>query len=402
MPTLNTDSIADIEFGLIYESAVATHTERFFAHNVNIWRDLFHPELYRRLIGASENDTFSVDFKPGEIVARYDSNQRFRVYQRQFDRKKLNGNGPDPLPGRFYPRGVLKGIAGVFPQNVEPFRVIDVDRTAIVVEFNHPLAQMDLKWSAGIKDIRPKHGERGGTSIDWSETLTAGPGMQVRENGTPTPFIGANALDRQDTHPDTVFYRKPRFVNHLDDMAIHLISELYGSLIQPGMAVLDLMSSWVSHIPKTLNLKSVDGLGLNELELSANEQLTRHMVHDLNSRPVLPYSNNQFDAVLCTASVEYLTQPFEIFNEVARVLKPEGVFILTFSNRWFPPKVVNVWTGLHEFERMGLVLEYFSDGNMFTNLETLSVRGFPRPVHDKYFSETRLADPVYAVWGYKA
>ena len=166
--------------------------------------------------------------------------------------------------------------------------------------------------------------------------------------------------------------------------------------------MLDLMSSWVSHLPKSLKLKSVDGLGLNELELAANERLTRHEVHDLNAAPVLPYDSDQFDAVICTVSVEYLTQPFEIFNEVARVLRPEGVFILTFSNRWFPPKVVNIWKGLHEFERMGLILEYFSHDKKFKNLETLSIRGYPRPIHDKYFSVTRLADPVYAVWGYKA
>ena len=402
MSIVTTDTIADLEFDLTYQSTLANHTDRFFAHNVNIWRDLFHPKIIRRLIGASEYDSFSVKLRPGEIVQPYNSRLCFGVYQRQFNRKMLNGNGPDPMPGRFYPKGLLKGVAGVFPQNIEPFRVVDVSPSEVIVEFNHPLSQMELQWLVSIKDIRAKQGERGGTSIDWSETLTAGPGMQVRNNGTPTQFINPMAFLRQDMHPDNVFYHKPRFVNHLDDMAIHLISSLYGYLVKPGAAVLDLMSSWVSHLPKPLKLKSVDGLGLNELELAANERLTRHEVHDLNAAPVLPYDSDQFDAVICTVSVEYLTQPFEIFNEVARVLRPEGVFILTFSNRWFPPKVVDIWKGLHEFERMGLILEYFSHDKKFKNLETLSIRGYPRPIHDKYFSVTRLADPVYAVWGYKA
>ncbi len=94
--------------------------------------------------------------------------------------------------------------------------------------------------------------------------------------------------------------------------------------------------------------------------------------------------NNRFDAVVCTVSVEYLIKPVEVFAEVKRILKPGGRFIVTFSNRWFPPKVVRVWEGIHEFERMGLVLEYFLLAGGFSNLETWSLRGLPRPLDDKY------------------
>jgi len=51
-----------------------------------------------------------------------------------------------------------------------------------------------------------------------------------------------------------------------------------------------------------------------------------------------------------TVSVEYLTRPFDVFAEAARVLKPGGVCAATFSNRGFPPKVIWVWPVLHEFE----------------------------------------------------
>jgi SAM-dependent methyltransferase len=95
-------------------------------------------------------------------------------------------------------------------------------------------------------------------------------------------------------------------------------------------------------------------------------------------------------------------RPFELFDEVARVLKPGGLFIVTMSNRWFPPKVIRVWTELHEFERMGMVLEYFLKSGKYRQLETYSMQGLPRPENDKYFGQIPYADPVYAVWGRKS
>lgn len=106
-----------------------------------------------------------------------------------------------------------------------------------------------------------------------------------------------------------------------------------------------------------------------------------------------------FDAVVCSLSVEYLTNPIAVFNEVARVLKPGGTFALSFSNRWFPEKAISVWAELHDFERMGLVLEYFLESNRYAALSTVSLRGYPRPVHDDYSSTLKLSDPLYTVMG---
>jgi SAM-dependent methyltransferase len=161
------------------------------------------------------------------------------------------------------------------------------------------------------------------------------------------------------------------------------------------------MSSWTSHLPPGLSFGSVTGLGLNAEELARNERLTRAMVHDLNENPALPFEDGSFDAVLCTVSVEYLTQPLEVFREVGRVLRPGGCFAVTFSNRWFPPKAVNVWQQLHEYERLGLVSEYFLRSGPFGGVTTHSVRGLPRPQDDKYFGEVPTSDPVYGVWAYR-
>jgi SAM-dependent methyltransferase len=125
------------------------------------------------------------------------------------------------------------------------------------------------------------------------------------------------------------------------------------------------------------------------------------VVHDLNADTRLPFETNNFDAVVNTASVEYLIEPLTVFREVARILRPGGYFIVTFSNRWFPTKAIRIWQELHEFERMGLVLEYFLRAGGFTDLQTYSLRGLPRPHDDKYFPDLRFSDPVYAVWGRK-
>ena len=119
----------------------------------------------------------------------------------------------------------------------------------------------------------------------------------------------------------------------------------------------------------------------------------------MNRTPTLPYTDARFDLVLCSLSVEYLVRPAEVFREVARVLKPHGHFVITFSNRWFPPKVVRIWKELHDFERMGLVLELFTASGGFKDLQTYSMRGLPRPTDDKYYPAKHHADPIYAVWG---
>jgi SAM-dependent methyltransferase len=115
--------------------------------------------------------------------------------------------------------------------------------------------------------------------------------------------------------------------------------------------------------------------------------------------PRLPFDSNSYDLVLCSLSVEYLTSPWDVFSDLARVVKPGGHVVVTFSNRWFEPKAIRIWNELHEFERMGLVLEYFKESRTFDDLRTYSVRGLPRPADDKYSGQIPFSDPVYAVWG---
>jgi hypothetical protein len=297
--------------------------------------------------------------------------------------------------GRFYPRGLLPGYA----QNPQPFRCTAISDGGFSADFNHPLANQPLELEIAVAEVQKKRSDTGGVCHDWLQIMGEGPGMQIRSPGTPTDFFADEPYARPDAQDDAHFYENPRLVNHIDDQADATISSLYGRLLKPGSKVLDLMSSWNSHLPESLELSQLTGLGLNREELAKNPRLTDYVAHDLNRNSVLPFGNQEFEAVICTVSVEYLTHPGEIFREVARILKPGGYFIHIFSNRWFPPKVVRIWTELLEWERPGLVLEYFLLNGAFDHLHTFSARGWPRPVSDRYFPQVPVSDPVYAVWG---
>lgn len=401
MSTIDKNSLATLEFDVRWESDLGTHQERYLAQNVNFWRDLFPTEVSEALIGSKEGDRIEASFSPGDVIAPYREDKVYEIKYRQFDRRRVNGRVIEPHYGRFYPKGLLKDMPGVYKINVQPFRCVDVDDSRLGVDFNHPMAKYGAALSVTVREVRDKRSDKGGRVTDWIEEVTDGPGMQIRANGKPTDFFSKGAFLRDDEVEDAVFYEKPRLVHHIDGQARAHVRELYADILEPNTAVLDLMSSWRSHLPQDVQLSSVIGLGMNDREMAENPGLTGRVIHDLNEEPRLPFENERFDTVVCSVSVEYLTRPFEVFREVARVLKPGGTFVNTFSNRWFPPKAISVWSELTDFERMGLVGEYFMQSGEFGKLKTSSARGWSRPEDDRYAGENPMSDPLYAVWAEK-
>jgi FKBP-type peptidyl-prolyl cis-trans isomerase 2 len=399
MTQLKSESTASVEFQVKWSSEHAAHEENFYVDRVHFWRDILPDKLKKALLESPPGEWASAELRPGEGVEALSSARLKELKPAQVNEKAL---GRPVHGGRFYPRGILKDVGGVFPQNRAPFRIQSINENKLIADFNHPLAGKDLSLKARIAGGISNKEERGGSCLAVEDILGVGPGMQVRANGCATDFFYPGAFNREDEAADAVFYDQPRMVNHIDSQAMEVVSGLYGRLLKDGMDVLDLMASWNSHIPAELNLKSVHGLGMNQEELESNRRLNGFTVQDLNENPRLPFDDNSFDAIICTVSVEYLTKPVEVFKEAARVLRPGGVFALTFSNRWFPPKAIDVWKEAHDFERMGLVLEYFLQSEAFKDLQTYSMQGLPRPDDDKYADQLYCSDPVYGVWGQKA
>ncbi len=388
---------ANMAFRLEWNSAVASHAERLYVPRVDFWRDIFPRRLEQGIASLAEGETLSDSFDPGDLVPMRDQSLVRSIRDADFQRR-LSMQSVEPRVGRYYPRTLIPGVAGIFAGDFRPFRVLDMDGEHMTLDLNHPLAGRKLHLGVTVVEDLPPRDQRGGSCHDIAEMVTEkGPGMEALDMERSTDFFDACPLPRLDDNPDGIFYQMPRLVEHVDAVASREIGGIYRRLLQPGQRVLDLMSSWVSHLPGELDLE-VSGLGLNEEELQKNSRLSERKVQDLNRNPALPYADASFDAVVCANSVEYLVHPIEMFGEVARVLRPGGLAVFVFSERWFPPKVITLWTELHPFERLGYVLETFRQCGGFQDLNTESVRGFLRPDDDKYRGMTPYADPVYAVW----
>ena len=197
---------------------------------------------------------------------------------------------------------------------------------------------------------------------------------------------------RVDESSDRVFYSFPRKVVHIDDPAIAAVQQLFRELLPPHGVVLDLMSSWRSHWPEGFPKQRLIGLGLNADEMADNPDLDAYVVHDVNADPQLPFDAGLFDAAVLTVSVQYLTKPIEAFQEVNRILKPGGVFIVIFSNRMFPTKAVAIWRALNDHQHATLVVSYFQQAG---NFEGVEVEDYTPPSRE-------YTDPVYVVRARKA
>jgi SAM-dependent methyltransferase len=196
---------------------------------------------------------------------------------------------------------------------------------------------------------------------------------------------------REDETPDPLFYAEPRLTVHIDDDAITAVTDAYRELLPDGGRVLDLMSSWRSHLPTDRTYGHVTGLGMSAAEMAENPQLNDYVVHDLNANPILPFPDASFDGCCVTVSVQYLTSPVEVFREVNRVLRPAAPFVLTYSNRCFPTKAVAVWRASTDQEHAQIIASYFHHSGNWG--EVYAQDNSPRKPY--------YTDPLYVVWAWK-
>lgn len=172
------------------------------------------------------------------------------------------------------------------------------------------------------------------------------------------PDLPARAFEKVDAGDDLDFYAAARLVTHIDQGAVEALTGYYREILPAGGAILDLMSSWVSHLPADVDYREVIGHGMNAEELAANPRLTERFVQNLNRNPLLPLTDGYLDAALCCVGVQYLQRPVEVFAQVARAMKCGALFVVSFSNRCFPTKAVSIWRSLDVAGQAQLVQLY--------------------------------------------
>lgn len=400
---LERQGLAAMTFTLNWSDGRATHEDEMHVERFSVWReaDFLPADIGLKIAGMHVGDRAQAASPAGELTGVWDVGRQFSATPSGFDRRYRRGLEVEPRCGRFYPQGFFHGAHSVVREALEPARITALDTQTMRVDLNHPLAQFPLQVQCKLHRVLPGSDQRGGRCTSPLDDLMRYPGMVAPlPNGWPTDFGDTSSgMSRMDERDDTAFYANPRLVQHLDARAIETVNALYQRLIPAQADVLDLMASYDSHL-QGCALRSLHVLGMNDEELNANEAATAQVVQDLNRLQTLPFDDASLDAVVCTASVEYLIQPRDIFTEVLRVLRPGGLFVPTFSNRWFPTKAIQVWGELHEFERLGMVTQWLQQAG-FDRLHTLSSRGWPRPQDDPRYGETAVSDPVYAVWGLK-
>ena len=202
------------------------------------------------------------------------------------------------------------------------------------------------------------------------------------------PGLPAHFFNRQDESPDEVFYSVPRFATHIDDATIDAITDFYRESLIPGDRLLDLMSSWISHLPPEVIFRQVVGLGMNQEELDKNERLDARFVQNLNENPVMAFDDNSFDKVMIVVSIQYLVRPFEVFADIARILAPGGQCIVAMSHRLFPTKAIYAFQTLSPSDRWQLVTHYMEKTGLLQDIEIID-------------RSPQNADPLWIVRGTK-
>ncbi|MEX2614919.1 MAG: class I SAM-dependent methyltransferase [Alphaproteobacteria bacterium] len=394
--------LLDVSLALEWESGTprgtVRHRDCLFAGGVDPVRDALPGALAAQLadlaIGESVVQPVSAAALTGCAVGAV-----FDLPAEALRNPHALGSAGKPFAGRFYPSTVFALPEERQARQTIPVRYLGTEGGMMRLDSRHPLTGHDLQLTATVI-CRTDGSSVDRPPTDWGRWLATGPGMQACWRGRATAFIHDGAYARSDDAADRKFYDMPRITAHIDSRAQQTVGDYYAGYIPSEGDVLDLMSSAHSNLHPEQRFGSLTGLGMNAAELAANARLTDSVVADLNTEPTLPFADARFDAAICTVSIDYLTDPVRVIGEVGRVLRPGAPFAITFSNRWFPPKVTRLWTELSPFEQIGLVVSYFEATGRFDKLETASFRGLPRPLDDPYAGQTNESDPVFAVTGF--
>ncbi len=355
MTIFNNAAIGALEFTVSWEKDGISHEEWFLGRKFNPVNDIFPRGMRDALEGKQAGDSVTFSYEPRLCIPRHkDKNVRTLDVDR-LRKKTMCGQPIIPRLGRFYPQGHINGLRNINPSTLTPFRLVELNEERFTADCNHPLANIPITIKATIQYAEKRERSTYGSLSHWRETTCDwGPGMQTALNGQPTDFFLSGFFDRNN-ESDAPF-SAPR----IDDTAKDNFDRAHSRFLKPDMRVLTL---------------SVD---------------------------TPPQPTGEYDAVVCTQYIEYLADPVSFLQTISQHLKPDGIIIIGFTNHYDRTRVVHGWTDMHEFEHMGLVLDYLRQAGLDANAGTLSTRNDWRPNNDPLFLETRgVSDPTYVVYGYK-
>lgn len=199
--------------------------------------------------------------------------------------------------------------------------------------------------------------------------------------------------DKSDISDDEIFYQQPRFVHHLSDSFRTRLTSLYSEYLLNHHIILDLMSSWVSHLPTNIRYKKVIGHGMNQAELSSNERLDSNFVQNLNKKQNMPIEDSSIDVGLIVAGWQYLQYPEKVSLELSRIIKSDSLLIISFTNRAFWTKAPNIWTYSSEEKRIEYVTSVLT-ANGWRIEKVLNEKTQDKKLFGFYSSES---DPFFSV-----
>lgn len=390
-----------LQLDLQWQDDLVHYLDRYFLIKTNFWRDSYPAVLDYQIKQAELNQIIEVNYKPGDLLADEFSQSNLKTIPlSKFDQYFKGAMPIVPVVGRFYPRGMIEGVADCFKMDDRPFRVIGKTADTLDIDLNHPLASIPLHLTAKITDIFDANQQNGGRCNDVAEIITTqGPGFQTLLKSHAVDFFQGMPFLRKIEDDDSVFYEAVESKPSVDQAALDQLKLFYSEHLEDNSKILDLMAGSDSHLPEEFTSLDITGLSIKESDLMANQALTQRIIHDVNQNPQLPFDNNEFDVIICSFSIEYVIQPEKIFQQLARILKPGGQLIISFSDLYYQKKVIALWDDVHPFERMGIILEYFRQCGEFKDLRSESIRGLIKHDDDPFISKNVFSCPLFIVSG---
>lgn len=354
MNTFNNGAVGALEFTVIWERDGIAHKEWFLGRRFNAVNDIFPHGMREALEGKQQGESVSFTYQPRKCIPRHRESLVRTFTLDRLRKKTVFGRPIIPRLRRYYPQGHIDGLMHIYPDTLTPFRLIGLDTETFVADCNHPLAQSAVNIEAKINYIEERETGTYGSLTHWRETVCDwGPGMQGRFQNQPTDFFLPGFFDRK--IKDSSFQTPA-----LDAQAEKNMQKIFSRHLNPDARILDF------------------SLGAHDV------------VH------------GEYDGAVCILSIEYMADPVLVLKTVRSRLAPCSPVLIGFSNHFDPERCIQGWADIHEFERMGLVLEYLRQAGLDVHAGTISIRNDWRDKDDPKFLEARgVSDPVYVVYGHK-